>query len=169
MATFTSVHSATDHTGITGVGGGTPTFVGWMIQHDAAQAVANNSLVLLSMNTETVDTNTFHSTVTNNERITVPSGKAGKYFVTAHVEFASNATGYREVGIRINGTTYVTITRVQAANGDTTRLVTSTIVTLAEADYLEVLARQTSGGSLNVNGASGSYIACNFRGHLVGT
>lgn len=45
----------------------------------ASQTIYDNSLDLLNFNSEEFDTDGFHSTSTNNWRITIPTGKAGKY------------------------------------------------------------------------------------------
>jgi hypothetical protein len=47
--------------------------------------------VLGSLTSEIVDTNTFHSTSTNTERMTIPSGYDGKYLLQLDTNLASTA------------------------------------------------------------------------------
>ena len=61
----------------------------------------------LTFDTERYDTDNFHSTVSNTDRLTVP--KAGKYLLYAGFRFAVNGTGYRQIFIRLNGATGIAI------------------------------------------------------------
>lgn len=122
--------------------------------HNAAQSIANNTLTVLAMNSERYDVGSCHSTVTNNSRLTVPSGGDGKYSIGASVEFASNATGYRQVNILLNGTTNIGATLLPT-NGSTVAVGEAVAeYALAAGDYVECQVRQTSGGALNVTSSS---------------
>ena len=57
----------------------------------AAQTIYDNSLDLLNFNSEEFDTDTFHNTSSNNWRITIPSGKAGKYQIMWQYRSATSA------------------------------------------------------------------------------
>lgn len=144
------VDDAGNETGPLAPTGGAATFVGARVYHDANQSIANNTITSLALNTERFDTDAFHDAVTNNSRLTVPAGKAGKYLIIGNVAFAANATGQRQVRILLNGATVIART-VDAGTiaGDGT-FILSTIYDLAEADYVELQAYQTSGGALNV-------------------
>ena len=108
----------------------------------------------LTFDTERYDSGDLHSTSSNTGRLTAPI--TGLYSVGANVRFASNATGQRQVALRINGTTFIAYVLVQAANGDATFLNVSTDYQLTAGDYVEVRAYQNSGGNLNVT-ASANY------------
>jgi hypothetical protein len=99
----------------------------------------------LAMDAELFDTSTMHSTSVNPSRITTPS--TGYYKAIARVGFASNATGYRMVEIRLNGTS-IAQTRVPAISGAATVVECTCEHPLAAGQYLEVWATQTSGGNL---------------------
>lgn len=102
---------------------------------------------VLSFNTERWDNGKVHDTSVA-ERLRAPM--AGLYAIGAHVMFTSNATGYRQVVLRLNGTTNIAADTRPAANGQDTNVTVTTQYELAQGDYVEVLARQTSGGALNV-------------------
>ena len=108
----------------------------------------------LTFNSERYDTDTMHDTATNTGRITIKT--AGLYVVFALVEFASNATGYRQAYIRLNGTTVIAAQSGPAATSLGTELNPTCIYKFAVNDYIEVLVAQLSGGALNVN-AGGNF------------
>lgn len=116
--------------------------------HNAAQSINNNTTTILAFNSERFDTDTIHDTVTNNSRLTCKT--AGKYIVSATIGFASNATGVREVDVKLNGTTNIARRIENAVNGDNHYTTVDSLYDLAVNDYLEIAVVQTSGGALNV-------------------
>jgi hypothetical protein len=132
------------------------TFVGASVYRGAAQSLSNATATALTFDNETYDTNAFHDNSTNNTRMTVPAGKAGKYLVTGVTYFFNNATGQRIVYIYKNGANVIgTIQQGISASIDCV-VQTSFVVDLAVSDYVELFAFQNSGGSLNVFGNSTS-------------
>lgn len=70
------------------------------VTDSSAQSISNTTLTNLTFNTELWDTGAIHSTVSNTERLTVPTGgDTGNWLIAASVPFAANATGRREVRI----------------------------------------------------------------------
>lgn len=119
------------------------------VTHNANQAVANTTVVPLAFNTERYDTDSIHNTVTNNSRLTCNT--AGLYLITFSAEFASNAVGLRSIAPRFNGVnTWPSLAELPAVSGGTTKLWGSTVWPLIVGDYVELVAYQSSGGSLNV-------------------
>jgi hypothetical protein len=117
-----------------------------------AQSISNNTDTAISFNAELFDTNSFHDNSTNNTRMTVPSGKGGKYLLVANLVFAANATGVRNLQFLVNNTTSIGATRIATAGSSENTIVNcSSIIDLVATDYVEVIAFQTSGGSLNIN------------------
>lgn len=116
--------------------------------NDANISVANNTVAALTFNSERYDSGDLHSTSVNTGRLTAPI--TGLYAVGACVSFASNATGIREVELRVNGTTVIAIDDRPANTGAVTVISIDTQYRLAATDYVEVLAFQNSGGALNV-------------------
>lgn len=138
--------------------------IGCRVFHAANQSIPNNAVTILAFNSERYDTDVMHDTVTNNSRITV--NKAGKYLVTANVQFDINATGRRLIGVVLNGTTEFARHAVGPSPADVTALHISTIRNLAKGDFLEVQVFQTSGAALNVT--SVAQISPEFSAQLVG-
>jgi hypothetical protein len=128
--------------------------------------LANNTETVLTFDSELLDTDGFHSTVTNTGRITIPTGKGGKYFVFAWGQFGNNVTGYRQIQIVVNGQTgtpnRVANTFVASFNAG---LTTTGCAILAANDYIEVEAYQNSGGNLTfAGGHSDSQFGAIFLG-----
>jgi hypothetical protein len=140
-----------------------PTFVGASVTKSAAQTISNNTTTVLSWNGEQFDTNTFHDNSTNNSRMTIPSGKAGKYAVSSVIRWVGNSTGRRKILIYKNGVEALVVE--SGASVDATSVAAYLVMDLAEADYVEIYANQTSGGNLNVyETALGSYFQIQYLG-----
>lgn len=135
---------------------------GARVYDSGTQSIPNNTYTALTFNSERWDYGTYHSTVSNTTRLTVPVN--GLYMVTGGVAYASNATGQRALGIRVNGSSLYALERVDTINGQVPFLNVSTIVKLTAGDYVELMAWQNSGGSLNtsVNSAITSEFAINM-------
>lgn len=111
----------------------------------------SGTLQALTFDTETYDVGGMHSTSVNTSRITVPTDGAGTYDIGGSIQWATNATGYREIAIRVNGTTIISYSRVPNSGGvDGSRVAIHTQYRLAVGDFVELLANQNSGGALNV-------------------
>jgi hypothetical protein len=126
-----------------------PLATGARVTNTAALSIANNTTTALTFNTERHDTHGFHSTSVNTGRLTIPG--AGRYLVVGQAIFASNATGYRNAVIRLNGTTIIAQHLIGANATDATGLIVSTVWSFSAADYVELAVSQTSGGSLDVS------------------
>jgi len=124
-------------------------FVGCRLTKSAVQSIDNATETAITWNTEDFDTDNFHSTSSNTSRITIPSGKAGKYLITGLIGFAENAAGTRQVLLFKNGSNIYFAAQFKPADNTQPQLTFSTIQSLAEADYIEIYAYQSSGGSLN--------------------
>jgi hypothetical protein len=127
-------------------GGG---FVGCRLTKSSVQSLDNATSTAITWNTEDFDTDGFHSTVSNTSRITIPVGKAGKYLITGLIGFTENSTGTRQVLLYKNGTYIYFAAQFKPADNTDPQLTFSTIQSLAESDYIELYAYQSSGGSLN--------------------
>jgi len=129
-----------------------PSFVGVRAYKESNQSITDSSQTAVTYAAEIFDTNSFHDNVTNNSRFTVPSGQGGYYLCIAQNAYANvAATGSREVSLRKNGSTFMTQTSIPGANIARANCVyVVEVLNLAAGDYVEVLAYQTSGGSLNL-------------------
>jgi hypothetical protein len=125
--------------------GGGSTFVGCKLT-GVDQNVGNNVNTVLLWDGEDFDTDGFHSTTTNTGRITIPTGKAGKYLITGLYDADNTTTGIRSLVIRKNGTTDEFSARVRAAT-EYPSVFISGVLNLAVGDYLELIAAQSSGST----------------------
>jgi hypothetical protein len=148
---------------------GSVTFSGVRAIANAVTAVANNTWTSIALaGTDRFDTNSYHDPASNNTRLTVPAGKAGKYLIGANVAFASSATGERAARIFLNNTTRIH-DEMRTAVADAalpTRITVVTLYDLAVADYVEVQLWQDSGGSINSQNDANS--TCEFWMYRVG-
>lgn len=119
------------------------------VTNSVAQSIPTTTYTPITFNTEIWDTDNTHSTVTNTSRLT--ANTAGLYDIDANIYFDVNATGARAVILRVNGTTFIAFNQVQATATASyaTLLSASTKYRLEVGDYVEVLAFQNSGVSLN--------------------
>lgn len=146
-------------------GAASTAFVGASVYKSTTQAITNNTATAITFDLENFDTDAFHSNVTNNSRLTIPVGKAGKYLVTGVAAFASNSTGIRRWIFYKNGSAAMNIGNVSAASAGDTRLNGAWLVDLAEGDYVEFFCIQTSGGNLNISGnAADVFFGIQFLG-----
>jgi hypothetical protein len=117
------------------------------VYNSSNQSISNGTITAIQFNSERFDNDTIHDSATNNTRLTCKT--AGKYLVIGQIKFAFNSTGYRELDIVVNGTTFYaasTVLPVSTANYS----VISTIINLSVNDYVELMVKQTSGGELDV-------------------
>jgi hypothetical protein len=135
----------------------TPDFTGCVAILDGDVSISDASITQIAWDgVDEIDTDAFHDPASNNTRLTVPTGLAGKYRLhcTAGVGMASEATtGFMQVRIRLNGTTYLRhsgrIFMHNNANESPRTISVTAILELAEADYIEFeLYQDTSGANL---------------------
>ena len=119
----------------------------------ATTSIANNTATAALFDSESFDSNAFHSTVTNTSRITIPAGKAGKYAINSAFFFQDNANGARRLDIYKNGSAYAR-TQMPPDSVSQIAVTLNLIMDLAESDYIECFLFQNSGGSLNIYGGS---------------
>lgn len=141
--------------------GTSPPQIGCRVYDSAATTLTTATSTALTFDLERYDTDDMHDTTTNPSRITCT--RAGKHAFWAHVRFASNATGFREVAIRVNGSIYIAIQDMPAISGVPIIVSCAGQFDMAVGDYAEVVVYQNSGGNLNVE-IVGAYSA-EFAAH----
>lgn len=95
------------------------------------------------------DTDTMHDTVINPTRITFKT--AGLYNVGGNAEWAFNATSFRLLGIRLNGTTIIAqVIGPPESTGVGTQQLVDCTYKFAVNDYVELICQQNTGGNLNI-------------------
>lgn len=125
-----------------------------LLYHSAVQSVANTTWAALLFDTEDTDIGTLHSTVSNTSRITVPTGGAGVWLLTGSVDFAANASGIRAVQFYKNGAAAGSYAVLPGTSSAAVQATHSQLITLADGDYVELYAYQSSGGALNTGGVA---------------
>lgn len=120
-----------------------------LVFNDADQSIANATNTILAWDQELFDTDTMHDPTTNNDRLTATTG--GKYFVFWQVDWASNAAGFREIVIELEGSGTQEYFRGSIPNLNLHGMSGFCLLALSATDYVRLRVAQNSGGSLNVN------------------
>jgi len=127
----------------------------------------------LNMNVENFDTDSFHDNSTNNTRITIPSGKGGKYLVTCRltVDAATGSVGYVNAFLRKNGSgtynfvgtnEYIFNTNGGATgNNNNTTLNLAHVIAFNAGDYFEFIARTDQGSG---QCSASAMVTCTYLG-----
>lgn len=140
-------------------------FVGCSLTKSGNQTISNGANNPLTWDSEQFDTDSFHSTVTNTERITIPSGKGGYYLFTAAVRFNANSTGRRYIELYKNGGGTPEAV-METEPGQYNHNVLAVVVSAVATDYFTLDAYQSSGGNLDVLGGTGNrtLFGCTYLG-----
>lgn len=132
-------------------------FNGAHVYQSAGTTIGVATYVALTFTAETYDTDTIHDNATNTTRLTVPTGKGGKYLIGASLYVAA-AGGQASLRIRLNGTTIIANNTGYAESGTANGMGSvTTVYQLAAGDYIEVLgahgdsASRSSSGDLRTN------------------
>ena len=131
--------------------GGTNTPM-WFVRKTSDQSLSSNSYTKVTWNSEVIDTDSAFAS----DKFTVPSGKAGKYYISTGVGFYDNNTQeHHYVLIYKNGSNVsADPTGITTTEDNTDRYwqTNNMILDLAVSDYVEVyvLCSYTSGtGTMN--------------------
>jgi hypothetical protein len=141
---------------------------GARVTQTGTQAISTATFTPVLFPTETYDTDAFHSTVSNTERITVPASLGGYYLVLGQVRWDNITTGtYRRLRIRQDGVTVLQET-MMAAPGGTGYAAQgiSTIVNLTVGAYVELVVDHDRGTDLSLRG---DFATLTFEAALLGT
>jgi hypothetical protein len=123
------------------------------VNNTGDQSIPNNTATTLTFNNSHYDLSAMFN---GSSALSCLTGLGGNYTIGACAQWAGNATGSRQLYLRLNGS--VVLAMVEQDPGSTSPLVqqVGTQYVLAAGDYLEVVAFQNSGGGLNVT-AVGNY------------
>jgi hypothetical protein len=157
-----------DSTTATGLKWATPatgtTFSGCRVTQSTAQTISNASTVTLNFNTETFDVDGYHDNVTNNNRLTIPSGKSGYFLIFAKLNMTANATGGFQGLIRKNGA-QVTTWGTKNNTGINGEPAISIVVSGVPTDYFDFAVYQDSGGNLDtISGTTATTFGITYLG-----
>jgi hypothetical protein len=115
------------------------TFSGCVLTKSGNQTITAASYQAITFTTESIDTDSYHNNSTNTSRITIPSGKAGKYLICANFTYGNFNTA-KYLAIFKNGSQIDCLIAWQQNSLTTTPYSMSGIVDLAVGDYVEVMA-----------------------------
>lgn len=136
-------------TGPQGPAGSSATFSGARVYKAADQTgIVTSTLTALTFDSERFDTDSYHESVTHPTRLTAPA--TGYYLIGASILWDSNTTGVRILDVRINGTTRIADTSIQATGGSPAQSI-ATLYALTSGDYVEIMVFQTSGGNRTIS------------------
>jgi hypothetical protein len=139
----------------TGGGGYTE---GASVYNNANQNSTSGVWLEVLFNSENYDTDGIHSTLANTGRLTCQT--AGKYIVTACINWAANNNGLRVIGINLTNDSIadaaVSEQRFNATTGDDTWASTSCIIDMDVGDFVTVHVYQNSGSTLAIKYSAAS-------------
>lgn len=125
------------------------------VYNSAAILIPNNTLTALTFDSERFDVGAMHSTVSNTGRLTVPAGGDGIIRVAASIEFAATAGGgYRQLVLRVNGTTTIDSDAKDASSLSGVQLNVDALWAFVAGDYVEACVLHTFGSAINVSAAA---------------
>jgi len=122
----------------------------------AAQSISNDTSTKIAYNSEVYDTDSAYDP-SSNYRFTVPSGKAGKYFIGASIRSGS-ITDQKKITMNlfVNGSEvaehYAQV--ASAASGEQYTIGVFKTFDLSAGDYIEVFVLHQSGGSVTFSSSS---------------
>ena len=125
----------------------TPAF---FAHRSSGAGISSGSTTLVQPDNELYDTDSAYDT--SNGKFTVPSGKAGKYYITAGIYFASITDGARvSCEIYLGGSAKALVREFCGTGGNISVQCTFS-GDLSEGDEITYKVDQNSGGSLNTSG-----------------
>lgn len=138
-----------------------PSVRGARVYRSAALSLNTGTLVKITWDAETFDSNALHDNSTNPTYVTL--NKVGKWDLKWQVQYAANGTGVRNAALYLNGSLH-TDRSANASAGNYVHgsdIVTATAIT----DFVEIEAYQTSGGSLAVVvGSAATFLTATYIG-----
>jgi len=146
-----------------------PSFVGCsLVSTNPVTTLTNNTYTTLAFDGEQWDTDGFHSNTTNNTRITIPTGKGGKYLFIYKLVNPDNNWGTPTVILilRTNGNTDVARSAISLTPSTNTgaELIGSVILDIPAGDYVEFRAFQNSGSNRTPPYSNNVNFQCQYLG-----
>ena len=157
----TLVADSSTATGLKWATPATTGFVGARVYKSASQAITTATFTEVSWDTEAFDTDGFHDNATNNNRFTIPAGKAGYYRVEYQLQPYNTTENYWK--LMKNGSTVYSGDYAQVG-GTTGQVWFSYVASLAVADYISFQYAQYTGVNKNIQATGGSYAQIQYLG-----
>lgn len=127
-------------------------FHGCKAYSDTTQSINSATMTAATLNQEEYDTDSFHDNVTNNTRMTIPTGMGGYYRLTGYALSASTS-GSCIIQFFKNGTTTLRSQAIVPAGANGAGLINTTVTNLSAADYVEMRVYHTAAGASNIGDA----------------
>ena len=121
---------------------------GCRVYNSATQTISSASVTELVWDSETFDTDAFHSTASATGRLTIPSGEDGKYLIIAQCNFQPRNSGNFQIIVRKNGSDAAWGGFDNPSQGE--HVTITDVMDLAEADYIQMFVYQNSGSTVDV-------------------
>jgi len=118
------------------------------VYNSANLLIEDSVATALTFDAERWDTDELHQASVTPSRLTAQTD--GQYLIFGHVVFASDPDGYRQMDIRLNGTTSLARVIQDGTAIPGNALTITTYYNLAANDYVELVVYQTAGASLAV-------------------
>lgn len=140
----------------TGIKWATPssavTFSGVAVNRSTDLSTSNNVVTSITFDTEIYDTDGYHSTSTNTERLTIPAGKSGYFLWIMEGAWETNTSNIRQFIFYKNGTRLNTPNGYESITSSAgyPTITRSYVLNLTAGDYIEVRAYQGSGSTLAI-------------------
>ncbi len=134
---------------VSGVGGNnTPSF---MAKVSSAQSISHATSTIIQFDQERFDTDSAYDHTTN-YRFTVPTGKGGKYFLTALVSLTNFATNKPvNIEIRKNGSGFGAYQQIAGNYSDDVAATVSQVFDASAGDYFDCRVFHRGDSSFNTN------------------
>lgn len=117
------------------------------------QTITTGTYTGIQMTSESFDNADIHSTTTNTDRFTVPSGAGGKWLVGSSVEWTWSSIGvFRIAAVSVDGGFQFQSSSPTTASSSTTPVSTFGLVSAASAAVIRPTCYQDSGGDLTTAG-----------------
>lgn len=139
-----------------------------VLTKSALQTIPATTNTAVTWNTELLDTNAFHSTVSQTSRITIPTGLAGKYLVSGTIQWDMANTATSRLMVYKNNAQYTQ--NLNNVNYQNKWDKVDIVMDLAVTDYVELYVWHNSGGTNDITSAtSGTFMnACTFQATRLG-
>jgi hypothetical protein len=133
-----------DNTFASAGGTNTPAFVSYV---GSDQSLSNDTNTKVNYTTEHFDTDSAYDT--SNKKFTVPSGQAGKYFISAGFNGNTDTTTKLFIRLYVNGShTFSSMNMQNIKYRDNDSFIqVNRILDLSVGDYVEIYAKQISGST----------------------
>lgn len=128
---------------------------GCRIRRTTDQTISNSTDTRVSFDTEDYDDSGFANLGANATRITIPSGRDGRYEIGGNVSFKTGGgAGSRALNLVMNGD-YTTVLGGSTCGGTANPVHLNAVIqlNLVAGDYLELQVNQQSGGNLDIAAA----------------